>query len=655
MGAGQSVAKELSRQGVYEATKSTRNVMNILLEYMLKEISVRDFYLLSNPNECKKYVLFLANNMYKHFYELGISPTKDKKGIIAFRSVKDLAGASSTASETEKLEHQSLCVILSYFYTRIFQILGALSLTLIDDAAVMADKGLILDESGRQRLYAPGFRPYVTRGGAPNRDIGVFSFLKNYLIMDEDTYSPEYGWRSKSPSYIVFFKRGSSSDVFSLSYNGTFTVGFRGSKQVFYLDISAKSETIDNSDILVTLKKLRFIKKGSSVQTTVDVPSAIVDAKTFHVILSRRKVDEKKSNGRIEEKIITEYSIRDSQQSISEYFESLFSKLEPYVKSMIEGDTTYLSDIKEGTTHVDEREVIEQLRLQRTIHNLTKEKPLAHCLARALQLLRTAPIDKVDGESNICKARFLQVKDGYSRSGVPLPGATLDTSPGLTALSQLFYDTVQYGLPKVSIGAGPTLQKYTEFMKIMAVVFGDYTKDGAVRTEGDLTDRGLKGIHNKRDRDLCGTTSEIRVPTKEVPAVYSIVKELYKQQIEHSARAGSIFKMLFNIQSDKSGSQFKVSFNDNILKKGIPEINRINSIARDVLVNYYKNCELTYMKGMKTVLDATRPRPVITNPNPITPTTAPIATAPPVTPRAMPKIAPGAKAVPIDLATIRKK
>lgn len=654
MGAGQSVVKDLSRQGVYEATKSTRNVMNILLEYMLKEISVRDFYLLSNPNECKKYVLFLANNMYKHFYELGVSPTKDRKGIIAFRSVKDLASASATASETEKLEQQSLCVILSYFYTRIFQILGALSLTLIDDAAVMADKGLILDESGRQRLYAPGFRPYLTRGGAPpNKDLGVFSFLKSYLIMDENAYSPDYGWRSRSPSYIVFFKRGSSSDVFSLSYNGTFTIGFRGSKQVFYLDISAKSETIDNSDIIVTLKKLRFIKKGSTVQTTADIPSSIVNSKSFHVLLTRRRVDEKRADGRIEEKIITEYSIRDSQQSISEYFDSLFSRLDPYVKSMIEGDTTYLSDIKEGTPHVDEGEVVEQLRLQRTIHNLTKEKPLAHCLARALQLLRTTPIDKIDGESNICKARFLQVKDGYSRSGVPLPGATLDTSPGLSALSQLFYDTVQYGMPKVSIGTGATLQKYTEFMKTMAVVFGDYTKDGDVRTDGDLTDRGLKGIHNKRDRDICGTTSEIRVPSKDVPAVYSVVKELYKQQIEHSARAGAIFKMLFNIQSDKSGAQFKVSFNDNILKKGIPEINRINMIARDVLVNYYKNCEITYMKGMKTVLDSTRPKPVVaaaTSANTI-------PTAPPVTPRYRPIVAssiPGAKAVPID-TTVRRQ
>ena len=59
MGAGQSIPSgNLLRKDVLEATKSTRKVMDILLEYMLKEISVRDFYLLSSPSECKKYVLF---------------------------------------------------------------------------------------------------------------------------------------------------------------------------------------------------------------------------------------------------------------------------------------------------------------------------------------------------------------------------------------------------------------------------------------------------------------------------------------------------------------------------------------------------------------------------------------------------------------------
>ena len=70
MGTSQSILGTLSRQKVFELTHDTRNLMDVMLEYMLKEISVRDFLALSNPTECKKYVIFLANNLYKHLYNL---------------------------------------------------------------------------------------------------------------------------------------------------------------------------------------------------------------------------------------------------------------------------------------------------------------------------------------------------------------------------------------------------------------------------------------------------------------------------------------------------------------------------------------------------------------------------------------------------------
>jgi hypothetical protein len=113
--------------------------MDVILDYMLKEITVRDFLALSNPTECKKYVIFLANTLYKHFYELQITPVKDKKGIIAFRPIKDLVNPKGE----DDIERQRLCLTLSYFYTRIFQIYGALALTVLDDAKFVGDTGLL--------------------------------------------------------------------------------------------------------------------------------------------------------------------------------------------------------------------------------------------------------------------------------------------------------------------------------------------------------------------------------------------------------------------------------------------------------------------------------------------------------------------------------
>ena len=121
MGAGNSVPATISRKEVLEATKTTRGVVDILLQYLLKEVNIRDFYLLSSPTECKKYVLALANSLNRMFYQVAIEPVKGRDGVIMFRSIKNL----TEPSETEKLQRQSLCMILAYFYTRVFQIYGA--------------------------------------------------------------------------------------------------------------------------------------------------------------------------------------------------------------------------------------------------------------------------------------------------------------------------------------------------------------------------------------------------------------------------------------------------------------------------------------------------------------------------------------------------
>ena len=179
MGTSQSIPSTLTRQKVFELTRDTRGMMDIMLQYMLKELSVRDFLALSNPTECKKYVIFLANNLYKHFYELEIVPTKDKKGILAFRPVKDLV-------KDDVDEKQSLCLTLAYFYTRIFQLYGALALTLIDDANVISNSGItsiVTDRTAQKGLVTPGFERYRTSGGAPPPAAALsnFNFLRSLL------------------------------------------------------------------------------------------------------------------------------------------------------------------------------------------------------------------------------------------------------------------------------------------------------------------------------------------------------------------------------------------------------------------------------------------------------------------------------------------
>lgn len=617
MGAGPSVPSKLTRQDVYNLTKSTRDTMNVLLDYMLKEISIRDFYLLSNPSECKKYVLFLTNTLYKQFYELGIEVAKDRKGSLFFRPIKELV----EVPESEKVERQSLCLILAYFYTRIFQIFGALALTLIDDANVMTSSGLLINSStdNTRRLLAPGARPYVTMGGSAEIkggagvDLGVFNFMRNYLDLNQ--YESTYGYQVISPGNDIYFKIGTK--VIGSGYTpGTFTIFTRGAKQYFNLDITVEPEDFKYSKVLVKLIYVRFTKKGDTKVTRIDFPSDI----------AVRKVHFERDTTPLPPGKYADYDVVGTDKSVGEYFQGVFSKLIPYVRALMEDDVGYISSYtgytsgKNGTkTYLaSDKDVAEELRLERTIHNLVRQKPLGHCIARALQLLNTVSLKGDSWESNICKANFLVAKDGTIRSGLVKPGDTLDMSPGMSALSQLFYDTVRYGLPKVTMSE-QSLVEYVEFMKRMAILYGDYKTPTGTRSDSDLAEKGLKGIKDKRDGELCkgqlGTT--IRVPNEASKDIYQYVNMLYKIQLEHSKKAGAIFQLLFNAERDKSTGRFRITFNDNILKKGIPEINRINIAARKVLTEYYENCETTYLQGMGKVLEATRPKPM--TPPPIIP------------------------------------
>ena len=144
-------------------------------------------------------------------------------------------------------------------------------------------------------------------------------------------------------------------------------------------------------------------------------------------------------------------------------------------------------------------------------------------------------------------------------------------------------------------------------MKNMARLFGD------TKTNDSLQQSGLKGIHNKRDRELCGSKmGAISVPANATQEVYTFVNRLFKIQYDHAGKCGAIFKMLFDIQRDKTSGRSRISLSSNIIKKGFSEIEHINTLARKLLIDYYSNCEETYVKGMGTVLTKTSPsQPIV--------------------------------------------
>jgi hypothetical protein len=74
---------------------------------------------------------------------------------------------------------------------------------------------------------------------------------------------------------------------------------------------------------------------------------------------------------------------------------------------------------------------------------------------------------------------------------------------------------------------------------------------------------------------------------------------LLKRQTEHTAAVTLLIEKLFYITD--AGA---IYFNPTIQKGGLDEVNRIAALARDLLIDYYKDCEKGYRGTLYNVVSA---------------------------------------------------
>jgi len=571
MGAGASAsAGGLSHAKLLEATKSTRGIVDIILEYLIRELNIRDFYLLSSPSECKKYVLFLANTLASKFIEFQITPTRDKSGTIAFRSIKDL----TEPSESERRQRQTLCLTLAYFYVRIFQIYGALAITLLDDAATGEETGTlqIMGNSGTLRI--PGTTPYLTtgptdvftrkKGGALPKDLGSFEIFCPYItdIGLERGYPlrssrfqmnlvPEGGLGSGQRSGKIYVKMEGRSFKY-------FEIGITAEASIFG-GVSLSFLTILFSDLRREIKEIKYNDEKLIRKTDFEFNKTGTDWKTSDGKTALQIVEEVAGplHDWVRARTGTEAEQRQNERSLQKY----------------------VFEQKEG--------VDKALEITKLVNNLAVRRPYGHCIARALQLLRHAPVGDDAIESNICKAGFLEQRHS-------IPEGNIGKSVGIGAMAALFYDMIDASTPKL-VMSQPSLKEYKEMMKQMAAIFtGKSIGEGV-----ELASLGT----GERDREICGSSSlgkGVSVPARVAQQVYSIVQRMYAVQLQHAAACAQILTQLFRI-SRKAGGEYEFHISPAVFQKGVLEVNRIGELARRLLVNYYSQCEAEYVNGMTLI------------------------------------------------------
>ena len=396
-------------------------------------------------------------------------------------------------------------------------------------------------------------------------------------------------------------------DYDRFSDNGMFSILYGNNKTAF-LHVNV----VGGSTVTFKIKSFKYRRRGVSIEKPLyDVISSSDKSKTF-------RQDDPSMDSKVKD-----------------YFDEIFEKISSYVDNISDdSDRDRYSDRYRDRDRDRDRDsdryredrirsesgADEKLKIKDTITVLQDKKIFGHCIARALQLLQTVPASNI---SSICDAEFIS-RSSYKS----IPKGSLDSSTGLSSLALLFYDTIQQASIRIGIKPGSdgrsTLDSYIDFMKKMSKLFGSDVTDPEFKS-------GLKGLTNKRDRELCNlipSSGPIQLSPPTRTAVLGHVNKLFQIQFEHAKRCGGIVSQLFNIQRDKFN--FKISLHPNVLAHGFIEIERINKLTRDVLVDYYSNCETTYLHGVQTIINSKKPAPTppATAPAPPTPTPGPTPPGP---------------------------
>ena len=213
-----------------------------------------------------------------------------------------------------------------------------------------------------------------------------------------------------------------------------------------------------------------------------------------------------------------------------------------------------------------------------------KPAVVSHCKARALQLLNIAGIRGIDqgAYSSMCLTKFPLAKDG----SVPPAGQAITEEYGIKALAMLFVDKM---LPQ-----GPQITDTEEFRQFR-VRFKEYFERVPLR-EGQKEPTKFSDVREKLMPGICEGHTKDRVLVGD--AVYSLrqkAKELFNRQAMHVGRA---MRILFKLFDEKSIRRGEFSLSSYVEKEGMEAIDKIAEETRNMLVEYYGDCEQKYKEGL---------------------------------------------------------
>jgi hypothetical protein len=645
MGAGLSRGTQgISREALLKSTQNNRDFLNKLFQVMLQKLTPEDVLRLGKAQTCSSYVFLMADSMHKLFDDLRIRPKRDRdSGIILFQKLDSL--------KAQTAESRELCLFVSYFFIRIFQIFGSLAITILDDPGAGQILGAVrmgVPQQPRQAGPAgwfgaapqriPGTRgTWLGQGGAEQKyflsgKAAAFRDIRN--VFEEPTLETTSRGQprllfpfAELPSVVLIPDRIDSGGK---AQNLRIDVGGGGH---LYGNLSIQrliTRRTDYPDMRVTLNNftLSDSTKDQNIVKLINQKLRGYSLPTFQITtadsgaswISGQQSFPQKLEAGIEKllTIISELEMR-PEAALTELAAVPRAQRVAFAKGL-DGlpavPRAYRAGLGLGVAgqprvglagvaaprDVAVSKPFQNEYIVNVLKQLAGSKVTNFCVARALQLLdaNTLYNPKVQQSiSGVCKGTFEPVG-----ASIPVTGQPLDRIPGFKATEQLFYTVPsldQRNEFQLRVG---DLNDYATFLKEMGDMFGKPT-----RVAGPVT-----GLDKILARDpQCPTTAvnkylQIQDPVA-VKKILGIVGAMFGKQKEHTEKAIKFLTtQLFTVQKrvdpvTRLPGMF-VDLSPRLLKNGLEELSRVSKEARELLISYYKGCEDLYQKGAKEVLSA---------------------------------------------------
>ncbi len=350
------------RDELLQLTREPRSFSDQIFLYLKNNMHISSYLnILGNEQSCNKFIFILASDLTKIFEHLPIKLGQDKKGHILFSSIDDIVKREDTQQYTKQY-----CKYVAHFVTRLFQIYGALAMSVLDNEAIRdmtADtsvQGIISEMPVRQLGFRTGAD--VQRGGDQLNEI-IFNIFKQS---------------------VPYFKIIDNNQTYNMEYNKYFfNISYK-------LDKGALKVVINTFGMKDSMIDISHYKKGSRHFKTI-IPNAYIINNDF------------------------------IKNNINSIVRTTIELLDSFIKLVVKKDGVLGEQYKDAIYGIDRPGITVQNDLYSTLLGEKNKKiiprPTPHCVARALQLLsfqssKTAP------RTAICKKSFLGLKAGETSIGI---------------------------------------------------------------------------------------------------------------------------------------------------------------------------------------------------------------------------------------------